>query len=281
MDGKGLNHPNQPDTGIWQVRSGTCPYCGQSVRLKKYDKFLRCHRCHNYLAGTPILRWVTHPTWILYYYKNPKLAARDIVRLAILSVVIVGIFSYSGMVELNTESSSSVGLPSFLGNISTSVEQPADVESGFNRTKTERLVWQYTNKKRVERGLSRVEYAPRIVKPARDHSRNMAKHDYVGHTEPNGETGEERYSEFCNYRGSGYSFGENVFGAWYEREFTSWKTNNRKYLSNEDELARYLVNGWMASEGHRENILNPSWSELGVGIYKTDEGEVFASQTFC
>jgi len=141
-------------------------------------------------------------------------------------------------------------------------------------------VWEFTNDERAKHGLNRVEYAPRIVDPAREHSRNMAKHDYVGHTEPNGETGEERYAGVCDYSGSGYSFGENAYGAWYKQDM---RIDNGEvvYLSTERELARYLVDGWMDSEGHRENILNPSWQELGVGIYKREDGHVFASQTFC
>jgi uncharacterized protein YkwD len=164
---------------------------------------------------------------------------------------------------------------SSLNNDRTPDSTPQAKKESFNRTRVERLVWKFTNEKRVENGLRRVEYAPRIVEPARGHSQNMARHGYVGHTQPNGQTMEERYSGVCRYPG------ENVFGTWYENDFEAWKTGEVKHLTTEKELARYLVNGWMRSEGHRENILTPKWEELGVGIYKRDDGKVFAAQTFC
>jgi len=34
--------------------------------------------------------------------------------------------------------------------------------------------------------------------------------------------------------------------------------------------AESVMEGWMNSEGHRANILNPSFTKLGVGLYKTD-----------
>lgn len=150
----------------------------------------------------------------------------------------------------------------------------------LNITEVERWVWRYTNAKRAQRGLDNVSYAPRIASVARDHSENMATHGYIGHTKPNGETGEERYQGVCDYSGSGYTFGENVANAYYDRSFVAWGTDESVYLATEKEVARYLVNGWMRSEGHRKNILNEKWTELGVGVAASGD-EVYASQTFC
>lgn len=36
--------------------------------------------------------------------------------------------------------------------------------------------------------------------------------------------------------------------------------------------AEAVVNGWMNSPGHRANILNPAYTHLGVGYFKTDGG---------
>ena len=44
---------------------------------------------------------------------------------------------------------------------------------------------------------------------------------------------------------------------------------------------RSVVNaGWMHSEGHRANILNPSYRLLGVGARRSDEGRWYAAQVF-
>lgn len=41
-----------------------------------------------------------------------------------------------------------------------------------------------------------------------------------------------------------------------------------------------VVNGWMNSKGHRENILNPRYKELGVGCYKDNAGRYCWAQMF-
>jgi uncharacterized protein YkwD len=154
-------------------------------------------------------------------------------------------------------------------------------QRGLNVAETERLILKYTNEERESSGLSTVDYAPRMVSIAREHSANMAQNDYIGHTKPSGETGEDRYESVCDYTGSGYLFGENVASAWYEQDFYKWRGNGTVYLENEEDVARYLVNQWMRSESHRENILNPSWEEMVAGIYVTDDGKVYATQNFC
>lgn len=44
--------------------------------------------------------------------------------------------------------------------------------------------------------------------------------------------------------------------------------------------AEGVVEQWMNSEGHRENIMNPNYSYLGVGYYKTDESNYCWTQLF-
>jgi uncharacterized protein YkwD len=44
---------------------------------------------------------------------------------------------------------------------------------------------------------------------------------------------------------------------------------------------RSVVNdGWMNSEGHRRNILNPSFRLLGIGASKGHDGKWYVSQVF-
>jgi uncharacterized protein YkwD len=47
------------------------------------------------------------------------------------------------------------------------------------------------------------------------------------------------------------------------------------------QTGRAVVNaGWMHSEGHRANILNPSYRLLGLGARRSDEGRWYAAQVF-
>lgn len=41
------------------------------------------------------------------------------------------------------------------------------------------------------------------------------------------------------------------------------------------------VEGWMNSQGHRENILLPYWRNEGIGIAKASDGTVYITQNFC
>lgn len=38
--------------------------------------------------------------------------------------------------------------------------------------------------------------------------------------------------------------------------------------------------GWMHSEGHRENILNPDWRLMGIGARQGSDGRWYVSQVF-
>ncbi|MGL4879776.1 MAG: CAP domain-containing protein, partial [Waterburya sp.] len=44
--------------------------------------------------------------------------------------------------------------------------------------------------------------------------------------------------------------------------------------------AEAVVAGWMGSEGHRANILNASFEELGVGYGTSDDGTSYWTQNF-
>lgn len=56
------------------------------------------------------------------------------------------------------------------------------------------------------------------------------------------------------------------------------------YHDSEQDIAEGLVNQWMNSTGHRENILRPYWENEGIGIYIIEvdgETRIYATQTFC
>ena len=50
------------------------------------------------------------------------------------------------------------------------------------------------------------------------------------------------------------------------------------------ELGAYLIEEWMGSPGHRENLVNPIYSRMGSGIaFDLDNqlcGRIYATQTF-
>lgn len=40
------------------------------------------------------------------------------------------------------------------------------------------------------------------------------------------------------------------------------------------------VNGWLNSEGHRKNLLNPKYSRIGIAVSQSEKGTFFVSQEF-
>jgi uncharacterized protein YkwD len=270
--------------GTRGIYTQSCANCGRYIHRKGDDWIITCHRC-GWKAGLPITRWFTKSVPSIQLRRTvdgPQLVVVFIAAAVVVAGVPASLQDGGGSIDSSPSRINNGGSQSGVQDSTDQRGTSTQTENKrFNRTALERHIWNFTNEKRIQNGLGRVEYAPRIVDPARNHAQNMAKHDYVGHTQPNGQTGEERYSDVCNYRGSGYSFGENAIAGWYGERFEAWKTGEVVDTEDEKELAKYLVEGWMNSQGHRENILNPSWGELGVGVYKRDDGKVFAAQTFC
>jgi uncharacterized protein YkwD len=78
---------------------------------------------------------------------------------------------------------------------------------------------------------------------AQGHARDMAVNNYFSHTSRDGRTAGDRITA------AGYSwqtYGENI--AW---GYSSWST---------------AITGWMNSPGHRANMLNPRFKEIGLGV---------------
>jgi uncharacterized protein YkwD len=44
--------------------------------------------------------------------------------------------------------------------------------------------------------------------------------------------------------------------------------------------AAAVMSGWMNSEGHRQNILNPNYKEIGIGYAQGADGRPYWTQDF-
>ena len=68
--------------------------------------------------------------------------------------------------------------------------------------------------------------------------------------------------------------------------FTVLNENSITYAIAGENIAAYqknpveVHNAWMKSEAHKENILNGRFSELGIGVYIDNAGEVYWAETF-
>jgi len=120
----------------------------------------------------------------------------------------------------------------------------------------ERVLLELTNQERAKKKLPPLRPNAELFAAARNHSANMAKQNKMAH-ELDGQAPGERV------RAAGYvpfNWGENIASGY--------------------STAAEAVAGWMSSEGHRDNMLNPSFTEIGLGIVADERGNLFYTQVF-
>ncbi|MFC6716820.1 CAP domain-containing protein [Natrialbaceae archaeon GCM10025810] len=136
------------------------------------------------------------------------------------------------------------------------------------------------NEERADHGEGQLSFDTELRDVARDHSADMAERDYFAHDDPEGNDFSDRYAD-AGYRCSvnGYTGGENLAQTWYDRPVET--DSGTVEHDTERELADGLVDQWMNSPGHRDNLLGSQWENEGIGVYVTDDGKVYATQNFC
>lgn len=106
------------------------------------------------------------------------------------------------------------------------------------------------NEIRSDHGLTQLEANAKLRRAARGHSDDMVNGSFFAHTGPSGATLSDRLRSVRYIRGDRPCVsGENI----------AWATG---ILAT----PAAIMNAWMASPGHRANILRGSYRELGIGI---------------
>ena len=142
------------------------------------------------------------------------------------------------------------------------------------------LVHQMINEERMKRHLPSLKYDHHLAFIARGHSRDMAHHNYLGHENSQGESPmarAERKGYSCSGAGYYSGIGENCHQNW-AKAFNN-KTG-RYSKKSQTRLAKEAVQDWMASPGHRQNIINPNYRYHGVGTAQSKDGKVYFTQNF-
>ncbi len=106
------------------------------------------------------------------------------------------------------------------------------------------------NAERTSRGLRPLRRDGDLAQAARRHSADMSRRNYFSHVTPGGEDLGDRLRD-AGYGdpGDGWRAGENL----------GWGTGNRATPAS-------LVDEWLASSGHKRNMLEDSFREIGVGV---------------
>jgi uncharacterized YkwD family protein len=111
-----------------------------------------------------------------------------------------------------------------------------------NVSQFEQEVVDLTNKEREKQGLAPLEIDAELSKVAREKSKDMATNNYFDHNSP---TYGSPFDMMKQYGISYSTAGENI--------------------AKGQRTPAEVVDGWMNSQGHRENILNGSFTHIGVG----------------
>ncbi|MGF1339409.1 CAP domain-containing protein [Streptomyces flavovirens] len=139
--------------------------------------------------------------------------------------------------------SPSAEAPSAPRTASASPSSPAASPSAPAATTAQAAVLSLVNQERAKVGCSPVTAAASLTALAQDFSEDMAARDFFGHTDPDGATPWDR-ADAAGVSGLG---GENIARGQAD--------------------AQAVMDAWMASDGHRANILNCDYTTLGVGVH--------------
>ncbi|MEZ5347542.1 MAG: CAP domain-containing protein [Pyrinomonadaceae bacterium] len=125
----------------------------------------------------------------------------------------------------------------------------------------ERDIFILVNLERKKKKLSQMKWDQDLWKMAEYYSRKMADEKFFDHLDPDGKSVVDRAKQFKikNWK----KIGENLFFA-------------DGYISPTGEA----VEGWMNSEGHRENILDGDWTHSAIGVYEARGRKTYVTQVF-
>lgn len=120
-------------------------------------------------------------------------------------------------------------------------------------------MFEATNAQRSAAGRSPLSLSASLTAVAQAHAEDMARRQTLSHTGGDGSDMEERVRR-VNYR----------FGAIAENVASHSGSRNAARVVNEQ---------WMNSEGHRRNMLNPEFTEVGIG-YASNGNSHYYVQVF-
>lgn len=137
------------------------------------------------------------------------------------------------------------------------------------------------NNERTLRGLEPLIWDDRLNIIARAHGQDMIDREFYGHDNPDGEdptargirAGYRCRKDYSSYYTEGLA--ENIALTPIHSDVIGCGSTY-----NSDDLADCIVQGWMTSQGHRENILTVEYDRAGLGI-AVKGSEVYSTQNFC
>lgn len=169
---------------------------------------------------------------------------------------------YLDRLETSSNSRQRVYQPAAIENAAYSRD---DNDRGSNSSSSsafalERRAFDLLNEQRALKGLSPLRWSDDLARVARMHSEDMARNHYFSHDGPDGSVNARAKS--LGIRGW-RSIGENI----------AFNKGFRKPV----EMA---CQHWMTSPGHRDNILDRTYTDSGIGVAIAPDGSYYFTQVF-
>jgi uncharacterized protein YkwD len=109
------------------------------------------------------------------------------------------------------------------------------------------------NQIRTQHGLTPLTLSPNLTRAAHAHSQEMVEKGYFAHESADGSLFWKRIQAYYPEGSGSWSVGENLF----------WTSGSASVSGS--------VQAWMASPGHRANILDPNWRQIGIAAVSSPD----------
>jgi uncharacterized protein YkwD len=113
------------------------------------------------------------------------------------------------------------------------------------------------NKERAKAGVGALSMNAGLTEVARERARDMAENNYFAHVSPSG---------------------EDAFGLLKEHGITYWTAGENIAMNtySVSETVETAMTGFMESPAHRENLLDPDYGLIGVGVAVQGDKKYYA-----
>jgi uncharacterized protein YkwD len=127
----------------------------------------------------------------------------------------------------------------------------------FKLSDDEKTLLDLTNAERAKEKLPPLTANPLLFRAARAHSANMAKKGEMKHVLDGKDPQDRLDAVHYDLR----KCGENI-------------------AYSDGVSLQEIMKKWMDSKVHRDNILDPAFAEIGIGVARNDKGEIYYTQDF-
>ncbi len=143
------------------------------------------------------------------------------------------------------------------GGVTQSDDKKSERQTASSVKEFEKKVVELTNKERTERGLKPLKLSEELTTVARAKSKDMRDNNYFDHTSP---TYGSPFTMMTDFGIDYTAAGENIAAG--------------------QKTPAEVVEDWMKSKGHRENILNSQYTHIAIGYVEGGEYGHYWTQHF-